>query len=218
MTEYAGRVILVGPANVGKTALIERYVQGVFSHETTPTLGCDCSAKIVSVEKTSASGGSGERVKLQLYDTAGQERYAEIASSYFRNADVCLLCFDLGNLASFDNVRWWREKVVSINPDCSFLLVGTKLDLLKGTPGETDYARRFANESGMPFFSTSSLQGGDQIEFLFYCVAEKVLRLRLQKNLDKARPQVTNGFAIAPASDARSPSAVSCCGAAFTST
>lgn len=206
--EYAGRVIVVGPANVGKTALIERYVQGVFSRETKPTLGCDCSAKIVTVE---GAGKTGERVKLQLYDTAGQERYAEIAASYFRNADVCLLCFDLGNLASFDNIRWWREKVIANNPSCSFLLVGTKMDLLKGTPGETDYARRFATESSMPFFSTSSLQGGEQIEFLFYCVAEKILRLRLQQNLDKKTP-ATSSFLLAPEPQVRR-NLAPCCGA-----
>ena len=85
------------------------------------------------------------------------------------------------------------------------------MDLLKGSPGETDYARRFAAESGMPFFSTSSLQGGDQIEFLFYCVAEKVLRLRLQQNLDKKTPK-TAGFLLVPEPQDRR-SVAPCCGA-----
>jgi small GTP-binding protein len=206
--DYTGRVIVVGPANVGKTALLERYVQGVFSRDTKPTLGCDCTAKIVTVGRSGKNGNVEERVKLNLYDTAGQERYAEIASNYFRRTDVCLLCFDLANLASFDHIRWWREKVIAMNPNCLFILVGTKMDLLKGIPGETEFARRFAAESKMPFFSTSSLEGGDQIEFLFYCVAEKILHLRLQSELDNKTKPV--GFAVAnePSRSATTP----CCG------
>jgi hypothetical protein len=68
--------------------------------------------------------------------------------------------------------------------------VGTKQDLLKGENGETDYARRFAASVGMPFFTTSSLTGGEQIEFLFYTVAEKIVRLRLQDKVKRQAPQI----------------------------
>jgi small GTP-binding protein len=179
----SGRVIVVGPANVGKSALIERYTRGIFMSDTRPTLGCDTRTKTVTVD-------SGEQVSLSLIDTAGQERYAEIAASFFRHADVCLLCFDLGNLASFDHVRWWKGKVEEYNSGCLFVLVGTKQDLLKGENGETDYARRFAASVGMPFFTTSSLTGGEQIEFLFYTVAEKIVRLRLQDKVKRQAPQI----------------------------
>jgi small GTP-binding protein len=178
----SGRVIVVGHANLGKTALIERYTRGIFLNETRPTLGCDTRTKSVTVD-------SGEQVSLSLIDTAGQERYAEVSASFFRHADVCLLCFDLGNLASFDHVRWWKGKVEEYNASCLFVLVGTKQDLLKGEPGETDYARRFAASVGMPFFSTSSLTGGEQIDFLFYTVAEKIVRLRLQDKVNRQNQQ-----------------------------
>jgi small GTP-binding protein len=197
-----GRVIVVGPANVGKSALIERYTRGVFAlGETRPTLGCDTRTKKVTVD-------SGDEVALALIDTAGQERYAEIAASFFRHADVCLLCFDLGNLASFDHVRWWKGKVEEHNAGCLFVLVGTKQDLLKGGPGDTDYARRFAASVGIPFFTTSSLTGGEQIDFLFYTVAEKILRLRLQDQVNRqtaAAPQIV----LQP--DSRAPQFARCC-------
>jgi hypothetical protein len=92
-------------------------------------------------------------------------------------------------LASFDHVRWWKGKVEEYNASCLFVLVGTKQDLLKGEPGETDYARRFAASVGMPFFSTSSLTGGEQIDFLFYTVAEKIVRLRLQDKVNRQNQQ-----------------------------
>ena len=192
MSVVSGRVIVVGPANVGKTALIERYTRNTFISETRPTLGCDTRTKTVTVD-------SGEQVALALIDTAGQERYAEIAASFFRHADVCLLCFDLANLASFDHVRWWKGKVEEFNSGCLFVLVGTKQDLLKGQVGETDYARRFAASVGVPFFTTSSLTGGEQIDFLFFTVAEKILRLRLQDKVKRqAAPQIVLDSAAAP--------------------
>jgi Ras-related protein Rab-1A len=201
----SGRVILVGPASVGKTALIERYTRNTFISDTRPTLGCDTRTKAVTVD-------SGEQVNLSLIDTAGQERYAEIAASFFRHADVCLLCFDLGNLASFDHVRWWKGKVEESNDSCLFVLVGTKQDLLKSVAGETDYARRYAASVGIPFFTTSSLVGGEQIDFLFYTVAEKIVRLRLQDKVKRQTPQIV----LQPVESTRIPSLIpsnmrSCC-------
>merc|ERR1712107_226885 len=71
-------------------------------------------------------------VELFLYDTAGQERFSELTSSYYRIADVCLLCFDLSNLATFDRTEWWMRKVEEFNPKCKFVRVGTKEDLIAG--------------------------------------------------------------------------------------
>ena len=101
-----GKVIVAGSVNAGKTCLIERFVRNVYvgddpSHS--PTVGCDCLQKSVTVDSTS--------VYLFLYDTAGQERYADMSGNYYRPADVCLLVFDLSDETSFEKVQWWREKV-----------------------------------------------------------------------------------------------------------
>jgi small GTP-binding protein len=173
-----GKVIMCGPANVGKTSLIERFVQDAFVPDPGPTLGCDCRQKAVVVGDT--------QVQLYLYDTAGQERFAELATSYFRVGDVCLLCFDLKNLASFDNIRWWMGKVRDVNEDCTFVLVGTKRDLVDAD-FDSAFATQFAEENGMAFFMTSALDGGEQIAFLFHFVAEKCIRQRLQKELTQAK-------------------------------
>ncbi|KAF4664800.1 member RAS oncoprotein [Perkinsus olseni] len=77
-----GKVIVVGPASVGKTCLVTRFVDDVFDANTQSTLGCD------SKEKTLNVTGVAEPIKLILYDTAGQERFAQLAGSYYRQADV----------------------------------------------------------------------------------------------------------------------------------
>ena len=60
-------------------------------------------------------------------------RWADLAASYFRVGDVCLLCFDLANLASFDHIKWWQKKVRDVNEDCSFVAARGASVLLRET-------------------------------------------------------------------------------------
>mmetsp|Transcript_54116 Transcript_54116/g.87456 ORF Transcript_54116/g.87456 Transcript_54116/m.87456 type:complete len:212 (+) Transcript_54116:160-795(+) len=174
-----GKVIVAGPANTGKTCLIERFVNNVYAADDAthgPTLGCDCLQKNVFVDDT--------EVHLFLYDTAGQERFADMAASYYRVGEVCLLCFDMSNLATFDSTKWWMRKVMDHNPKCSFILVGTKEDLVpESQAADIEPISRWSEETGIPFFPTTALKGGEHIKFLFHTVAEKCIRLSREKQL-----------------------------------
>jgi len=174
-----GKVIVAGPANAGKTCLIERFVNNRYAADDAthgPTLGCDCLQKSVFVDDS--------EVHLFLYDTAGQERFADMAASYYRVGEVCLLCFDLSNLSSFDTTKWWMKKVTDHNSKCSFILVGTKEDLVKEEEVDSlEPISQWADEKGIPFFRTSALRGGDHVKFLFHTVAEKCIRLNRERQL-----------------------------------
>merc|ERR1712061_744630 len=122
-------------------------------------------------------------VRLFIYDTAGQERFADMTASYYRVGDVCLLCFDMSNLATFDNTKWWMKKVSDHNANCSFILVGTKEDLVNEQALDIEPISRWAEQSGIPFFRTSALKGGDHVKFLFHTVAEKCIRLNRERKL-----------------------------------
>ncbi|EER12200.1 Rab5, putative [Perkinsus marinus ATCC 50983] len=186
-----GKVIVVGPASVGKTCLVTRFVDDVFDANTQSTLGCDSKEKTLNV--------TGKPIKLILYDTAGQERFAQLAGNYYRQADICLLCFDLSNSASFDQIKWWQNQVAQHNERAEFVLVlgaGSNSDLAPKL--DVSFARRYANENGFPFFLTSSLTGGEQIEFLFYAVAEKVVRLALQRQMLQQQAQHSSFGAPVP--------------------
>eukprot|EP00927_Polykrikos_kofoidii_P051616 TRINITY_DN45409_c0_g1_i1.p1 TRINITY_DN45409_c0_g1~~TRINITY_DN45409_c0_g1_i1.p1 ORF type:complete len:239 (+),score=46.33 TRINITY_DN45409_c0_g1_i1:95-718(+) len=173
-----GKVIVAGPAATGKTCLIERFVNDVYAADSAthgPTVGCDCLRKSVYVDDL--------EVHLFLYDTAGQERFADLAASYYRIGEVCLLCFDMNNLSSFDSTQFWMKKVHDNNPKCSFILVGTKEDLLSKEKFDTDMApiSQWAEEHGIPFFPTSAKEGGSHVKFLFHTVAEKCIRINREK-------------------------------------
>ncbi|CAJ1459607.1 unnamed protein product [Effrenium voratum] len=171
------KVIVAGPAATGKTCLIERFVNNVFAADDAthgPTLGCDCLQKTVFIDDT--------EVQLFLYDTAGQERFADMAASYYRVGEVCLLCFDMSDVSTFDRTQFWMKKVADHNPKCLFILVGTKEDLLE-EQSSLEPISRWAEQAGIPFFPTSALKGGEHIRFLFHTVAEKCIRLKREKQL-----------------------------------
>lgn len=191
-----GKVIVAGPTNTGKTCLIERFVNNIYAdNECGPTLGIDVLNKSVMIDDT--------EVSLFLYDTAGQERFAEMASSYYRVGDVCLLCFDMANLCTFDNTQWWMRKVSDYNPKCSFILVGTKEDL-EGEGKDMTGITKWYEEHKIPYFPTSALKGGAHINFLFHTVAEKCIRIDREKQLSKEEPPRGNTLSTTPFSDRRS--------------
>ena len=79
--ELAIKVLIVGNGAVGKSSMIQRYCKGVFTHEYKKTIGVDFLEKTIEVE-----GSGGEAVKLMIWDTAGQEEFDALTSSYYRGA------------------------------------------------------------------------------------------------------------------------------------
>lgn len=175
-TRINGKVIVAGPSATGKTCLLERFVNDNFDAAQETTVGGNLQRKSVFVDDL--------EVCLFLFDTAGQERFADMAASNFRMGEVCLLCFDMNNPSSFDSTKFWMAKVRDQNPKCTFILVGTKEDLL---PPEVQQGEAFADiagwadESGISFFPTSAKNGGAHIKALFHAVAEKCIRINRDK-------------------------------------
>jgi len=94
--DHTVRLIIVGDSGCGKTSLLLRYVDDKFSNSFISTVGIDFRQKTIQV------GGS--IVKVQIFDTAGQERFKTITKAYYRNADGALLIYDISNAGSFKRV------------------------------------------------------------------------------------------------------------------
>ncbi len=120
--ELKYKIIIVGDPYVGKTTLFWRYIEGEFLNEQTMVTTIDFKIKKITIQ--------GLNVKLYIWDTAGQEKYRSIVSSYFKGCDGVMLVFDLTNPASFISVTTkWYELAKSKSPDAQLLLVGNKSDL-----------------------------------------------------------------------------------------
>ena len=123
MHDYVLRIVLVGEAMVGKTSLCEMLSRGKNSSSYQATIGVDFSISDVTTL-------DGKKIKCQLWDTAGCERFRSITKSYYQNAGVILLMFDLSKKESFNDLYYWIEEIRKHGDEgTKILLIGNKSDL-----------------------------------------------------------------------------------------
>lgn len=169
--DYIFKIVIIGDATCGKTSLMKRYVDKSFYCNSLTTIGVDFNIKTFSVDSTI--------VKLQIWDTAGQEKFAPIGSLYYRGAQAVLLTYDITNRKTFESVDRWKEKWDSRQTGEEELepvsvLVGCKTDL--------EHSRQVSKEAGMAkaiklgsrFVETSS-KSGEKVDALFEEIARAVL-------------------------------------------
>ena len=122
--DYTFKMILVGNTGVGKTSILYKFINSQTTcMNTSPTIGIDFGTKRIVMENNT--------IKLNIWDTAGLERYRAITRSYFRNIAGAVIIFDLTNINSFKNIPKWKEEIMrhSNNKRMQFILVGNKCDL-----------------------------------------------------------------------------------------
>ena len=119
---YIIKTAVIGDYGVGKTCLINRYVNDKFYMNEIHTLGVDFLLKEVNFKEN--------KYKLQIWDTAGQEKFECIVNSYIRDINACILVFDVNCMKTFIRVKKWYQKVRELNENKIYLcLVGTKTDM-----------------------------------------------------------------------------------------
>ncbi|KAH8857747.1 Ras-related protein [Schistosoma japonicum] len=167
--DYQFRVIIIGDSMVGKSSLMKSFVEGNFSPVSDPTIGVDFFSRTVRIQEEVF-------VKLQLWDTAGQEKFRSITASYYRNCVGVIIVFDLTDRETFDHISdWYEEARVSIK--CSapvFIVVGHKADRRDERQVTKIEAQSLAQRLGdYAYIETSSLTG-QNIEKTFELLAEGI--------------------------------------------
>jgi small GTP-binding protein len=162
------KFIVIGSSGVGKTAILKRLVDDVFSAESQTTIGVEFMATLIQVD--------GVTIKLQIWDTAGQERFRAIAKAYFRSAIGVLLVFDLADRKSFEELNHWLNDVHTLcDPNAVVTLLGNKSDLAKDRAVTVTEAESFAQLHQLVYLETSAL-GGNNIQEAFERTAGIVYR------------------------------------------
>jgi len=143
-------VLLVGDAGVGKTCVLQRFADGTFVSSTRATVGMDLKRTLIELD------GSGERVTLQIWDTAGQEMFRSIISSYYRGAHGVILMFDVTRMRTFDALESWLGEVrAKCAEGVAIVLVGNKLDA-EEREVSFEQAGAWAKARGLPYIETSA--------------------------------------------------------------
>jgi Ras-related protein Rab-6A len=151
------KIIFVGDAGVGKTTIISRIMDNPFTEAYEPSIGVDFMSKNILFR--------GQNIKLQMWDTAGQEKYKGLIPSYVRNSSIVFVIFDVSTKTSFDNIPNWINFIRTIE-NTTLVLCGNKIDLaereVKREEGEA-----LAQKEGIAYFEVSA-KTGDNIKNMFY--------------------------------------------------
>ena len=160
------RVIFVGNSQVGKTALMNRYIDGEFTPPTQTTVNPIFTPKTIT-------SSNGTEIAIQLWDTAGQEKFQALSQVFYRGSHIAAICFDPSDEASKEAVPQWKERVLSHEPNCALILVATKVDLIEQSSrmeinGVTSH---IAEECGINNYFITSAKTGEQVDELFTQIA-----------------------------------------------
>ncbi len=142
-------MLILGQSGVGKTNLVQRYVNDTFSESFKPTIVND----YFKIQKSF----KGYEAIVKFWDTAGQERFNALTISFFKNADAIVFVYDTSNRESFAKVSYWLDQIkTNCQKPVSLMLVGNKTDLLDDKQISTDEASDYAMQHNMLFFEASA--------------------------------------------------------------
>ncbi|RKF77486.1 GTP-binding protein ypt4 [Golovinomyces cichoracearum] len=126
MYDYLAKIILLGPSGSGKSCLLHRFVKNEWRVLSSQTIGVEFASKIIKV----GTGSRRKRIKFQLWDTAGTERFRSVSRSYYRGAAGALLVYDLSSYRAFTSLSSFMNDARALaSPNLTIILVGNKLDL-----------------------------------------------------------------------------------------
>lgn len=154
------KIILVGDSGVGKSSILCRYVNNKFRDITDITIGVDFGVKIITINDVP--------IKLHIWDTAGQEQFKCITRQYFKNAIGVLLCYDVTNRQSFDNIINWLNILKEEIPNAVIKLIGTKADLINQRTVSISEGKILQKQYNLLFEELSSKDNNSTIDKSFY--------------------------------------------------
>jgi Ras-related protein Rab-2A len=190
--EFLFKYIIIGDSGVGKSCLLLQFTDKRFETSHELTIGVEFGARVVMIDDTP--------VKLQIWDTAGQESFRSITRSYYRGASGTLLVFDVTRRETFEHVATWlHDAQEHSNLPMSILLIGNKCDLADQREVSTEEAMAYARERGLTYMETSA-KTAQNVERAFLETARSILAKIRSGELDagvmsgKAMPQGGPGY------------------------
>ena len=185
--EYIFKIILIGSSSVGKSSILQRYIQKVFNESYSCTIGVDFFMKSLDIGDKS--------IKMQLWDTAGTEKFRSITTGYYRGANAAFIVFDLTSKQSFECLNEWIEnyyKYSDPNSEKNVVLIGNKCDLVDRREITQEEIDKFIKDNNIMYYETSA-KTGQNIDECFYFIAEKLVKeFENKENEEEKRTNLIN--------------------------
>ena len=147
--DYLFKIVLIGDSSVGKSCILLRFADDTFNESFISTIGVDFKIKTIHLDD--------KIIKLQIWDTAGQDRFRAITSSYYRGSHGIIILYDITDAETFTNIETWLTDINKYSlGNVSKILVGNKCDLTDKREVEYNRGKSFADELGIHFIETSA--------------------------------------------------------------
>ncbi len=169
--EYVFKIVILGDSAVGKTSLINQYIEESFKEDYKPTLGANIIRKDIIIEEVNA------RVRLIMWDLAGQEKYNVIRSMYFQGCVGCLLVYDITRNDTFENIesKWLRDFKKYVKKKGAYILIGNKKDLEAQRMVSEAKGKNFSEEINASAYIETSAKSGENVEKAFISLVHQIL-------------------------------------------
>ena len=187
------KLIVIGDSGVGKSCLTNNAVKNIFDESYNATVGFEFFTFNVRIND--------KIIKLQIWDTCGQELYRSLITNFYRNSSLAVMVYAINNKESFENIDMWlRELRTHSNPDAKVFLIGNKIDLEKERVITKEQGEKFAKENKINGFMESSAKTGVNAQNIFIKAAKTLYEdyLKYQKKTEESGAKIENLFEQKP--------------------
>ncbi|CAD8103320.1 unnamed protein product [Paramecium sonneborni] len=170
--EIVLKLLMTGNGSVGKTVFLQKYANDSFDESYVPTIGLDFKIKTLEL--------NGKSIKLQLWDSAGQERFMTL-TNYYKSSHGIFLLYDISDRQSFNDIQNWLQKAQQLGQEgVPKMLIGNKTDLNNQRQITFEEGKQFADLSGISFLETSAKDGLNVQQAILSMINEILAKQEIQ--------------------------------------
>ncbi len=164
------KILIVGDSSVGKTNFINRFIENKFNNNYMTTSGIDLKTANLEIKN--------KNIRIQIWDTAGQEKYKAITKNLFLKVMGAIIIFDITNEKSFNNLKNWVQMVKEeCGPHMTIIIVGNKNDLIEQRKINEEEVIAYANKQKLDYIETSC-KTGENVKKAVTILCEKILETK----------------------------------------
>ena len=156
------KIVFLGDIAVGKTSIIGQFSENKYKEIYDPSIGIDFNSKTLKFR--------GRYIKLQIWDTAGQEKYKSLIPSYVRGATIIFLVFDITNRDTYENVSNWIDFIDKIERPSYLVLCGNKIDLNDKRIVSLEEALKFCSDRNLIYYEVSAKEDINVNKMMYDCI------------------------------------------------